>query len=128
MSLLPLLAPLGCRRARLPRRNPELRLAGGRERELRSRLPSEGPLALWATPACATAIGLVAALQAGMTVVPLDPRSGEAELRHILTVSRPTALLAAPGATIAGLPTISPRRGTARRAALKPTIGPPKAG
>jgi malonyl-CoA/methylmalonyl-CoA synthetase len=80
-------------------------------RALRSRLPSEGPLAVWATPSCATAIGLVGALQAGMTVVPLDPKSGEAELRHILTVSRPTALLAAPGATIAGLPTISPGRG-----------------
>jgi malonyl-CoA/methylmalonyl-CoA synthetase len=80
-------------------------------RELGSRLPSEGPVAIWATPSCATAIGLVGALQAGMTVVPLDPRSGDAELRHIVRASRPTALLAAPGATIAGLPTISPGRG-----------------
>jgi malonyl-CoA/methylmalonyl-CoA synthetase len=80
-------------------------------RELRSRLPSEGPLAVWATPSCATAIGVVGALQAGMTVVPLDPKSSDAELRHILTASRPTALLAAPGATVAGLRTISPSRG-----------------
>jgi malonyl-CoA/methylmalonyl-CoA synthetase len=79
-------------------------------RELRSRLPSEGPLAVWATPSRATAVGLVAALQAGMTVVPLDPKSGSAELRHIMNVARPTALLAAPGPTIAGLPTIAPGR------------------
>ena len=76
--------------------------------ELRSRLPREGPLALWATPSRATAVGLVAALQAGMTIVPLDPESANTELRHILETSRPTALLAAPGLTVAGLPTISP--------------------
>ena len=76
--------------------------------ELRSRLPREGPLALWATPSRATAVGLVAALQAGMTIVPLDPESAHAELRHILKTSRPTALLAPPGLTVAGLPTISP--------------------
>jgi malonyl-CoA/methylmalonyl-CoA synthetase len=80
-------------------------------RELRSRLPSEGPLAVWATPSRATAVGLVAALAAGMTVVPLDPKSGSAELRHILKVARPTALLAAAGPTIAGLATIAPGRG-----------------
>jgi malonyl-CoA/methylmalonyl-CoA synthetase len=79
-------------------------------RELRSRLPGDGPLAVWATPSCATAIGLVAALQAGRTVVPLDPKFGESEVRHVLTASRPTALLAAPGVSVAGLPTISPSR------------------
>ena len=79
--------------------------------ELRSRLPREGPLALWATPSRATAVGLVAALQAGMTIVPLDPESADTELRHILKTSRPTAVLAAPGLTVAGLATISPAVG-----------------
>ena len=77
-------------------------------RELRARLPGEGPLALWATPSTATIVGLLAALRAGMQVVPLNPRSGEAELRHALSQSRPTALLADAGTTVAGLPTISP--------------------
>jgi malonyl-CoA/methylmalonyl-CoA synthetase len=77
-------------------------------RELRSRLPSEGPLALWATPATATAIGLVGALRAGMHVLPIDPKSGSAELHRILTEARPTALLADAGTTLEGLRTISP--------------------
>ena len=77
-------------------------------RELQSRLPGEGPLALWATPGRATAVGLVSALHAGLKVVPLNPKSGAAELRHILTAARPTALLAEAGTTVAGLATISP--------------------
>jgi malonyl-CoA/methylmalonyl-CoA synthetase len=78
--------------------------------ELRTRLPSEGPLALWATPAGATAIGLLAGLQAGMHVVPLNPKSGPTELRHILETARPSALLADAGTTVPGLPTIAPSR------------------
>ena len=78
-------------------------------RELRARLPEGGPLALWATPSTATAVALVAALRCGMHVVPLHPKSGEAELAHILEVASPTALLAAEGTAIAGLRTISPR-------------------
>ncbi len=81
-------------------------------RELRRRLPDRGPLALWATPSTATAVALLAALRCGMHVVPLHPKSGEAELRHILEVARPSALLAAEGTAIDGLATISPRTGT----------------
>ena len=79
-------------------------------RQLRSRLPSEGPLALWATAATATAIGLVAALRAGMHVVPIDPKAGRAELDRILAEVQPTALLADDGTAVASLRTISPSR------------------
>jgi malonyl-CoA/methylmalonyl-CoA synthetase len=76
--------------------------------QLGSRLPAEGPVALWALPSTATAIGLVAALRAGIHVVPLDPRAGAAELARILEVCRPTALIAPEGTALPGLPTIAP--------------------
>jgi malonyl-CoA/methylmalonyl-CoA synthetase len=76
--------------------------------ELATRLPRSGPLALWATPHTATAIGLLAALRAGLDVVPLNPKSGPAELAHILAQARPSALLATPEVRLSGLDTISP--------------------
>lgn len=56
-----------------------------------------GRVALWATPALETAVGAVAALLAGTPVVPLNPRTGERELAHILGDSAPSLVLAAPG-------------------------------
>ncbi|MGX1269770.1 acyl-CoA synthetase [Streptomyces phaeoluteigriseus] len=65
---------------------------------LTGRLPSGGGrVAVWATPALETAVAVVAALEAGVPVVPLNPRSGERELGHILSDSAPALLLAAPG-------------------------------
>src|ERR1700728_2667571 len=61
---------------------------------LRTRLPSRGPVALWAAPHTATAIGLVAGLRAGLQVVPLDVKGGPAELARIVEVCRPSAALA----------------------------------
>lgn len=54
-------------------------------------------VALWATPTLETAVGVVAALLAGVPVVPLNPRIGERELGHIVADSAPTTVLAAPG-------------------------------
>ncbi|NBM19570.1 acyl-CoA synthetase [Streptomyces sp. GC420] len=59
-----------------------------------------GRVAVWATPTLETAVAVVAALLAGVPVVPLNPRSGERELAHILADSRPGMLLAAPGAEV----------------------------
>lgn len=53
-------------------------------------------VALWATPTLETAVGVVAALLAGVPVVPLNPKIGERELGHIVADSAPTAVLAAP--------------------------------
>ncbi|MFE6157668.1 acyl-CoA synthetase [Streptomyces sp. NPDC056486] len=54
-------------------------------------------VALWATPTLETAVGVVAALLAGVPVVPLNPKIGERELGHIVADSAPTVVLAAPG-------------------------------
>ncbi|MGW0733761.1 acyl-CoA synthetase [Streptomyces sp. NPDC002851] len=54
-------------------------------------------VALWATPSLETAVGTVAALLAGVPAVPLNPKSGERELAHIVADSAPAAVLAAPG-------------------------------
>jgi malonyl-CoA/methylmalonyl-CoA synthetase len=56
-----------------------------------------GPVAVWATPALETAVGVVAALLAGIPAVPLNPKSGESELGHILKDSSPALVLAASG-------------------------------
>ncbi|MEV4230848.1 acyl-CoA synthetase [Streptomyces bobili] len=65
---------------------------------LAGRLPGGGGrVAVWATPALETAVAVVAALEAGVVVVPLNPKSGERELGHILSDSAPALLLTAPG-------------------------------
>lgn len=53
-------------------------------------------VAVWATPAPETTVAVTAALAAGVPVVPLNPRSGEKELAHILADSAPDLVLTAP--------------------------------
>ncbi|MFV0136157.1 acyl-CoA synthetase [Streptomyces sp. HMX87] len=62
------------------------------------RLRGAGRVAVWATPTPETAVAVVAALLAGVAAVPLNPRSGEKELRHILSDSAPSLVLTAPDA------------------------------
>ncbi|MFF3888772.1 acyl-CoA synthetase [Streptomyces sp. NPDC001914] len=64
---------------------------------LAARLDGAGRVAVWATPTLETAVGVVAALLAGVPAVPLNPRSGETELGHIVGDSAPSLVLAAPG-------------------------------
>jgi malonyl-CoA/methylmalonyl-CoA synthetase len=64
------------------------------------RLADERRVAVWATPAPETAVAVVAALLAGVPAVPLNPRTGGAELAHIVTDSAPSLVLAAPGDTL----------------------------
>ncbi|MEU6521316.1 acyl-CoA synthetase [Streptomyces sp. NPDC046924] len=61
------------------------------------RVREAGRVAVWATPTLETAVAVTAALLAGVTAVPLNPRSGEKELVHILSDSAPDLVLAAPG-------------------------------
>ncbi|MET9090766.1 acyl-CoA synthetase [Streptomyces cyaneofuscatus] len=63
---------------------------------LAARIANAGRVAVWATPTAETVIAVVAALRAGVPAVPLNPRTGEAELAHILADSEPTAVLAGP--------------------------------
>jgi malonyl-CoA/methylmalonyl-CoA synthetase len=64
---------------------------------LADRIAGRGRVAVWATPALETAVAVVAALEAGVAAVPLNPKSGEKELGHILSDSAPGLVLAAPG-------------------------------
>lgn len=57
-------------------------------------------VAVWATAELETAVGVVGALLAGVAAVPLNPKSGEKELAHILSDSAPALVLAAPGAEL----------------------------
>ncbi|RPK85257.1 MULTISPECIES: acyl-CoA synthetase [Streptomyces] len=71
------------------------RLAGA-SAALAARIADAGRVAVWATPTPETVIAVVAALRAGVPAVPLNPRTGESELAHILADSEPTVVLAGP--------------------------------
>ncbi|WP_046508877.1 acyl-CoA synthetase [Streptomyces odonnellii] len=57
-------------------------------------------IAVWATPTLGTAVGVVAALLAGIPAVPVNPRSGERELAHIVNDSAPSLVVAEPGVVL----------------------------
>ncbi|CAM5608574.1 acyl-CoA synthetase [Streptomyces canus] len=67
---------------------------------LADRLARYDRVAVWATAELETAVAVVAALEAGVAAVPLNPKSGEKELGHILNDSRPGLLLVPPGAEL----------------------------
>ncbi|MBA2805934.1 acyl-CoA synthetase [Streptomyces sp. KM273126] len=71
----------------------ELAAAAG---ALAGRIQGAGRVAVWATPTLETAVGVVAALLAGVPAVPLNPKSGDSELGHVLRDSRPALVLTAP--------------------------------
>ncbi|WJV48993.1 acyl-CoA synthetase [Streptomyces flavofungini] len=66
---------------------------------LAARLTAAGAtrVAVWATPTLETAVAVVAALRAGVPAVPLNPKSGAAELGHIVADSEPSLVLAGAG-------------------------------
>ncbi|QHC22447.1 acyl-CoA synthetase [Streptomyces sp. GS7] len=68
----------------------------------RSRTGGATRIAIWATPTLETAVGVVAALLAGVAAVPVNPRIGERELAHIVADSTPSLVLAEPGADLPG--------------------------
>ncbi len=75
----------------------ELAAAAGATAE---RVGAAGRVAVWAAPAMETAVAVVAALLAGVPAVPLNPKSGDRELGHILADSAPSLVLAPPGAEL----------------------------
>ncbi|WP_432005136.1 acyl-CoA synthetase [Streptomyces parvus] len=101
MTLLPALqSPTGSTASREAVRFGALSLTYGElaaaSAALAARIADAGRVAVWATPTPETVIAVVAALRAGVPVVPLNPRTGERELAHILGDSEPTAVLAGP--------------------------------
>ncbi len=73
-------------------------------------LAAHDRVALWCTSELATGLGIAGALVAGVTVVPINPASGDRELAHETGDSRPEAVLASAEAelppTLAALPRI----------------------
>ncbi|MFF9175802.1 acyl-CoA synthetase [Streptomyces sp. NPDC014793] len=65
-----------------------------------ARLGGAGRVAVWATPELETAVAVTGALLAGVAAVPLNPKSGDKELTHIVSDSAPGLVLAAPGAQL----------------------------
>ena len=63
-------------------------------------LVGAGRVAVWGTPSLETCVSVVGALAAGIPVVPINPKSGERELGHIVDDSEPSVVLAAPGAEL----------------------------
>jgi malonyl-CoA/methylmalonyl-CoA synthetase len=95
---------------------------------LADRISGGGRVAVWATPALETAVAVVAALRAGVAAVPLNPKSGEKELGHILSDSAPSVVLVAPGdelpSAVRDLARIDVEvSGTAGRPAPAPAVG-----
>ena len=54
-------------------------------------------VAVWAEPTLETCVAVTAACAAGIELVPLNPRLGSAELRHVLDDSRPELVVGGPG-------------------------------
>jgi malonyl-CoA/methylmalonyl-CoA synthetase len=57
-------------------------------------------VAVWASAAPETCVGVIGALLAGVPAVPINPKSGERELAHIVSDSAPELVLSAPGADL----------------------------
>ncbi|MYW44147.1 acyl-CoA synthetase [Streptomyces sp. SID161] len=76
------------------------RALAGAAGALAARIEAADRVAVWATPELETAVAVTGALLAGVAAVPLNPRSGEKELAHILSDSAPDLVLAAPGAQL----------------------------
>lgn len=76
---------------------------------LAGRVRDAGRVAVWATPELETAVAVVGTLLAGKAAVPLNPKSGDKELAHILSDSAPAVVLAAPGAQLPSALAVLPR-------------------
>jgi malonyl-CoA/methylmalonyl-CoA synthetase len=63
---------------------------------LARRLEGAERVAVWATSTVHTCVGVVGAVAAGVTVVPLNPRAGARELEHVIADSAPAFVLTTP--------------------------------
>src|ERR1700749_1050122 len=68
--------------------------------QLALRLAGCDRVAVWATPSLETCASVVGALAAGVPIVPINPKSGERELGHIVRDSEASLVLAAPGSEL----------------------------
>src|SRR5580704_6055790 len=85
---------------RFPDRALDARELADHASQLARGLAGTRRVAVWAERRIETCVGVVAGLLAGVPVVPVDPKSGERELEHIVGDSDPEIVLAGPGARL----------------------------
>jgi malonyl-CoA/methylmalonyl-CoA synthetase len=73
------------------------RQLAGAAASVAGRLQGAGRIAVWAAPTPEFCVGVIGALAAGATVVPINPGSGSRELAHIVADSAPELLLTSAG-------------------------------
>jgi malonyl-CoA/methylmalonyl-CoA synthetase len=78
----------------------ELRGAAG---ALASRLQGVSRAAVWAQNDLEAIIAMVATVESGIELVPINPRLGATELDHILSDARPDVVIGAPDAAVGGI-------------------------
>ncbi len=67
---------------------------------LSQELAGKRRVAIWAEPTIETAVGVIGALVAGVTAVPINPAIGHLELSHVLGECEPDVVLASPDAVL----------------------------
>jgi malonyl-CoA/methylmalonyl-CoA synthetase len=98
LSLLRALSEPSDREAiRFGERALDYRRLRGVTAHLARRLEGVSRVAIWAEPTLETCAAVVGALAAGVPIVPINPKSGERELGHIVSDSAPSLVLASPG-------------------------------
>jgi malonyl-CoA/methylmalonyl-CoA synthetase len=71
---------------------------------LARRLQGAERAAVWADSSLETCVAVVAALSAGIPLVPINPKLGASELEHVLTDSRPDVVIGGPDGTLTADP------------------------
>jgi malonyl-CoA/methylmalonyl-CoA synthetase len=87
------------------------------------RLEGAARAAVWAEPTLELCVGVVGALAAGVSVIPINPGAGSREIEHIVTDSAPDRLIAWPGVELPPALAALDRMDVARSSSL-PDPGP----
>jgi malonyl-CoA/methylmalonyl-CoA synthetase len=104
-----LAAPDDAEAIRLGEQALSYRQLAGAAASVAARLRGVGRIAVWAAPTPEFCVGVIGALAAGATVVPINPGSGSRELEHIVADSVPELLLTSAGVELPGQLTRLPR-------------------
>ncbi|MGI9099854.1 MAG: acyl-CoA synthetase [Solirubrobacteraceae bacterium] len=102
-ALLPTLAAASDKEAiRFGERAVSYRELAAAAAHIAGRIADAPRIAVWASPTLETCAAVVGALSAGVPIVPVNPKSGERELAHVVSDGAPTLVLAAPGVELPG--------------------------
>jgi malonyl-CoA/methylmalonyl-CoA synthetase len=100
--LPPLAAPSDKQAIRFGERAVSYRELAAAAAQVAGRIADAPRVAVWALPMPETCVAVMGALSGGVPIVPINPKSGERELAHIVSDSAPTVVLAAAGVELPG--------------------------